>query len=171
MALDSALEGLWTGVHGLRDAVVAMQLTVVEDRPHGSDVVPVQALGDAVHDLLAAVQETLEASSDGLGALRAGGGPGAVRGPLLGAQEAANEAGRLLADQVADRLRLGDLDALAHSRGRAWELWMTGVTEAIDRCGPALWAVQEGLLTCWSELTDRLTVPLAPPATGTGRRS
>lgn len=166
MAMDAALEQLWRCTHELRDAVVAMQLTVVEDRPYGSDVVPVHALGDAVGDLLATVQETLEATSDGLRAVGDRSGPVAVRDALLRAQQAANKAGRLLADEVADRARLGDLDALASSRGRAWGPWMAGVDEAIDRCRPPLRDIQEGLLHCWSELTDRLTEPLAPPATG-----
>lgn len=170
MALEAALEDLWSRLHELRDAIRAMQLTVVEDRPRGSEVVPVQALGEAVGDLLAAVQEALEATSGGLGASRTRGDPGAVRDALIRAQEAANHAGRLLADGVADRARLGDLDDLARSRGRAWALWLAGVTEAVDRCGPPLWAVQRSLLGCWSELTDRLAGQLAPPATDTTRR-
>jgi hypothetical protein len=171
MAMEPAFQYLWTRVHEARDAVVVMQLTVVEDQPRDSDVVPVQALGDAVGDLLAVVQETLEATSDGLRALGANSGPGAVRDALLRAQQAANKAGRVLANEVADRARLGDLDALARSRGRAWGPWMAGVAEAIDRCGPPLWDVQQGLLNCWSELTDRLTEPLTPPAPGPARQS
>jgi hypothetical protein len=170
MTLDSALEHLWTRVHGLRDAVVAMQLTVVEDRPRDSDVVPVEALGDAVGDLLAAVQETLEATSDGLHAIQAGDGHGAVRGALLRAHRAANHAGRRLADDVADRARLGDLDDLTRRRGFAWRPWMAGVVDAVDRCRPPLWAVQESLLGCWSELTDRLAEPSATRATDTTRQ-
>jgi hypothetical protein len=163
--MEPAFEHLWTRVHGLRDAVMAMQLTVVEDRPPDSDVVPVQALGDAVGDLLAAVHDLLEAASDGLGAVQARGETRTVRDSLVRAQEAANLASRLLAEEVGDRARLGDLDGLARSRRRAWGPWMGGVTEAIDRCRPPLWEVQEALLTCWSELTDRLTDPLAPRAT------
>jgi hypothetical protein len=170
MSMESTFEDLWTRVHELRDAVVAMQLTVVEDRPRDSDVVPVQALGNAVGDLLGAVQEALEAASDGLGAVRTRGDPRAVRGALLQAQAATNTAGRLLAEEVGDRARLGDLDALAGSRRRAWGPWMAGVTEAIDRCGPPLWDVQQGLQNCWSELTDHLTEPLAPRATGPARQ-
>jgi hypothetical protein len=165
MAMDPALEELWRCAHELRDAVMAMQLTVVEDRPHNSDVVPVHALGDAVGDLLATVQEMLEATSDGLRAAGDGSGPGTVRDALLRAQQSTGKAGWVLADEVADRARLGDLDALASSRGRAWRQWMAGVDEAIDRCRPPLRDVQEGLLHCWLELTDRLIELLTPPTT------
>jgi hypothetical protein len=165
VALDPPFEHLWARVHGLRDAVVAMQLTVVEDRPPDSDIIPVQALGDAVGDLLAAVQDLLVAASDGLGAVRARGEPRAVRDALVRAQEATNQAAQLLAEEVGDPARLGDLDGLARSRRGAWGPWMGGVTEAMDRCRPPLWDVQRALLGCWSELTDRLTDPLAPRAT------
>lgn len=167
MALEAAFGSLWRQVHELRDAFIAMQLTVVEDRPHESDIVPVQALGDAVADLIGVVQEMLEGTSDGLGAIRTGGKLGAVRGALLRAQQAANDAGRLLASDVADRARLRDLEDLAGNRGRAWGLWMAGVTEAVERCGPPLWDVQRELLSCWSELTDRLVERPAAPATDT----
>jgi hypothetical protein len=170
MALEPAFEHLWTRVHGLRDAVVAMQFTVVEDRPHNSDVVPVEALGDAIGDLLAAVQEAFEATSGGLRAIQAGDGQGAIRGALLRAHRAANRAGRQLADDVADRARLADLDDLARRRGSAWVPWMAGVVDAVDRCGPPLWAVQESLLGCWSELTDRLAEPPATQATEATRQ-
>jgi hypothetical protein len=171
MALQSAFENLWTRVHALRDAVAAMQLMVVEDRPCDSDVVPVQTLGDAVSDLLGSVQEALEATSDGLRALRALGKPSAARGALVRTHEATNKASRRLASEVADRARLGDLDDLARTRGRSWGPWMVGVGEAVDRCGPPLWDVQQGLLACWSELTDRLAEPLVPIATSPAREA
>jgi hypothetical protein len=156
MTLEPALKDLWMCVHGLRDAVVAMQLMVVEDRPRDSDVVPVQALGDAVGDLLAAVQDAVEATSSGMRAVQASREQGAVCGALLRTQEAANHAGRLLAYAVADRARLGDLDDLARRRGAEWGHWTAGVVEAIDRCWRPMWDLQQGLLSCWSELTDRL---------------
>ncbi|HEX8863116.1 MAG TPA: hypothetical protein VGC06_29280 [Actinomycetes bacterium] len=165
MTLESAFESLWQQAHELRDAVRAMQLTVVEDRPNDSDVVPVQSLGDAVGDLLGAVQEVLEATGDGLRAVVAGSGAGAARGALLRAQAAANDAARRLSSDVAERARLRDLEDLADSRGRAWRPWMAGVAEAVDRCGPPLWDVQCCLLTCWSDLTERLAEPPAAPST------
>jgi hypothetical protein len=167
VALQPAFEQLWSRLHELRDAVLAMQLTVVEDRPRGSDVVPVQDLGEAVGDLLAAVQEALAAASDGLAAAGSRSEPAAVPEPLLRAQAAANAAARLLATGVADRARLADLDDLARSRGRAWALWLSGVTEAVDRCGPPLWETQQSLMSCWSELTDRLVGRLVPPTADT----
>jgi hypothetical protein len=167
MALEPAFEHLWTRVHGLREAVVAMQFTVVEDRPRNSDVVPVQSLGDVVGDLLAEVQETLEATSYGLCAVRARNQPGAVRCSLVRAHRSANQAGWRLADGVADRARLEDLDDLARRRGPAWGSWLAGVVDAIERCRPPLRDVQESLLVCWSELTDRVPGLLEPPATDT----
>src|SRR5215218_3215511 len=138
MTPHAPFEVLWVGLHDLRDTVRALELTVVEDRPAGSDVLPVEALGTAAADLLGTVHEAVDAAAAGLRAA----GPDQARAALRRCQERVNEAARRLATEVGAFTRRQDLHALASARGRDWPAWMAEVDHALDRCQEFLGVVQ-----------------------------
>jgi hypothetical protein len=156
MAPHAPFESLWVALHELRDTVRALELTVVEDRPADSQVVPVEDLGAAVADLLGTVHEAVEAAADPLGAPgEPPAGPALARTALSRCQEHVNDATRRLATEVGAFGRRQDLHDLAGARGRDWPAWTAEVDRALDRCHVPLWTVQSALLACWLDLTDR----------------
>jgi hypothetical protein len=156
MSLETSIALLRRELSRLLDAISALRVTVVEDRPARAAVVLVDQLDNLVTDLSSALEEAdaLAARTQEISQ------PQAMLEELRGAvhemhalinRSIACYVGELAAhDRIAQLLEMGD------ERGHGWWEWSQEVKTAIERCAPPLNAVMNALLDAWSELAERL---------------
>lgn len=156
MAIEAAFQTLIGKLGAARDAFASLRLTAVEDRPPRDAVLLVERLGNAVDDLQGWLEESAAA---------AGEAQQAVRHPLDGYR--ARE-GLALAHERFIQLEykfffegisyeeIDELSRFGRRRGREWLGWTGSVIQALDQCRAPLRDVDEALLNCWRELSERL---------------
>jgi hypothetical protein len=165
MDLSPAVEQLWRSLNRLRDALRLLQLTAVEDRPPDSDVLPVEAFGEDVEDVLGLLQEGFEAAARAHAPTGTEPDAQELRRALAVVQDRVDQACLRIGFDLDSHQRLADLDELAADRGGEWPAWTSSVRVALDRCQPPLRATQQTLLACWLELTEPSPAMPGPPST------
>lgn len=153
MAVRAAFERLWESLHRLRATVLALRLAVVEDRPAGIGVHPVQATGDGIEDLLGLVQESLDAAADGLDAATPPLDGQRAGRALAGTQRIFDEIGRRSSSLFAYS-RLSQLARAAYERGGEWEPWVASVLESLEDYPRPMWDAHSAFLKCWEDLAE-----------------
>jgi hypothetical protein len=153
MSLERTFRELCAQCLELRDALLGLRMTVVEDCPQS--VMWADACGDTIEDLLGRVQEMLAAVGQAQQAVRHPQDLDGARLALTEAQESylpiqLRFAAELVSyDQVAELVRLG------RERGRSWQNWVSGVRQALDACQAPIYAVNQALLLCWQDYAER----------------
>ena len=77
---------------------------------------------------------------------------------LAAASHEYNRLWALLYETFGSLQRAADLDELVRSEA-VWRVWVTGLSDALDRCPPSLYEVGEGLAGCWQDLLDGVSLP------------
>lgn len=151
-AAQPALAGLRSHLHEVREALLALRLTAVEDRPAEGDTLAAERLAD---ELEAACAETL-AAVDALDRLRE---PSQSRVEMLAdvhrhLQTAAN----LYWLAFVPRRRQRELNRVARTGGEQWAAWAQALWSAAENVTAALAGALEALPDAW------LTVACPSPA-------
>jgi hypothetical protein len=148
---EKALTALWLQLHGLRDSLRSLSLTIEEDHPPTRAVPqPVQRAAADVADLLGDAGEAIEACASALSASTRQDGPG-VRNDLRTCHERLDVLGRRLADGLTAPERLDDLTTMTRERGPAWHSWRLTALDGIARARTAQWDAHAALVPCWAE--------------------
>ncbi|MBE2222225.1 MAG: hypothetical protein IAF02_11830 [Anaerolineae bacterium] len=156
MTVEAVFQELNQQWYLLREGLMTLHTTVIEDKPLPGDHVLVQRWGDAVDDLVGHLAEG---------------------GVLLGeAQPAASHAADLSqASQLLGRCQvlynhvayhfwsdlagyepMAELIRLGREKGGEWWAWVNSVKEGLDRCRQLLFATNEAFCRCWQEIADRI---------------
>ena len=155
MSLDSALRALRMQLQHLRDSAQAARLTLVEDRP--GDVALVDQRGSRVDDLLGWIEEAVQLARRAEGACKGAGDFQKVRRSLGPCHERVNRMNCSMSDELLSYECVAELAGIARSRGGAWAAWAKGVQDGLRQCQQLLFDVNDALLSCWRELSDRLS--------------
>lgn len=165
--MERALEDLWGRLHELREAVLGLRLTVVEDRPRHDGTLFTDRLTDVAEELAAGLEEAIAAVG---GALEHPSDVGAVRGALGLAHSRVVRTAKAFwealgpADRRLELVRLG-------RRGAEWRAWAGQVLDAAGRCPEPLAAADDALRRAWSEAVERALAPqVAVHATAIGQQ-
>jgi hypothetical protein len=160
--LEHAYQQLQDRLLNLHENLLALHLTITEDRPTAGDVVLIEVFGDAASDLIGLTEEALEAAQHGLAALEVPPDPVQARRQLLGVQQRSNQ---LLERCLMDVLgfdRLSGLAVLGHTRGGEWRAWAVSVKVALEACRMPLLETNQAVQACWSAWSEG---PLLMPPT------
>lgn len=142
-ALDTLAEQLWT----LREALLSLRVTVVEDRPQRGETVLVEALGDAVEDLTGWLAESAATVDRTRRRVRHGNAAQIV--PLLAAVDSHLQQIEAALCQLHSYERLAPLLKMARQQGGEWMSWLHGVGEALKPTQPSAGDVRSALRRCW----------------------
>jgi len=156
MPLESTFQDLSAQLRTLRDALLGLRVTVVEDKPLQGDVVLVDMFGDAADDLLGWLEEALAAAENGQQATEQRIDLDRARRALTTCQERFNRIAQCFSSDLTSYERITELKRLGHRRHGEWLAWANSVKGAVDQCKQPLYEVNQALFLCWQEMTERV---------------
>jgi hypothetical protein len=156
MAMEAAFRELLTELRKLYDTLVALRLTVVEDKPARGDAALVDRLEDTALDVMGLLNEALRAARLAQkGVLGAPDLNGARRG-LTTCQERFHRIERQFAAELVSYEILKDLASLGSERRGEWLPWANSVRSGIEQCREPLDGASKALAACWQEIAERV---------------
>ena len=156
MAVEAAFQTLVVKLGAAREAFESLRLTAVEDRPLRDEVLLVERLGNAVEDLQGWLEEAVAAAGEAQQAVRHPLDGHRARGALALAHERFLRLEYKFFFEGVSYEEIGELSRFGRRRGREWLGWTGSVIQALDQCRAPLRDVDEALLVCWQELSERL---------------
>jgi hypothetical protein len=155
MGLEGAFRELAVLVRQLYDMMLALRLTVAEDKPVKGELSLVGHLEDAILDLMGRLDECHKAAS---AAQRAAGHPtdlDQARRGLASCQDEFHQVESVYADRLASYEKFRDLARVSHEHRGEWIPWARSVKDGIEQCRQPLDAVRKTMAGCWLELAER----------------
>jgi hypothetical protein len=154
MGLEGAFRELSSQLRQLFDMLVALRLTVAEDKPLKGEAALVDHLEDTILDLMGLLDACLKAASAAQNAVGHPVDLDRARRSLAGCQDQFHqiEAGYT---ELASYERLKDLARLGHDRRGEWIPWVGSVKNGIEQCRGPLDAARKTLAGCWLEIAER----------------
>ncbi len=156
MALEATFRELFTELKKLQDTLVALRLTVVEDKPRRGDAVLVDHFEDSILDLMGLLDSCLKAAR---AAHKAAGHPldmDGARRALTTCQDGFHQIERQFAGELVSYERLTDLASLGSERRGEWLPWADSVKQGIEQCRQPLDRASKALAACWQEIAERV---------------
>lgn len=166
MGVDSALQELWERLHAVRETLVALRLTAIEDAP-GPPTAFSDRLGEEVEDLEATLAEAFNA----VGAvLEASDDVERVRVALDVAHHAIGEARERYRLALGSRSPEAELDRLRR-RGARWSGWVDAIRSGAEAAPRQLADADGAVRLSWRELVERAaSSPVQVQATAIGQQ-
>ncbi|MEA2443421.1 MAG: hypothetical protein QOJ12_713 [Thermoleophilales bacterium] len=148
MTTARAAEELWDALCALREPLVALNVTVWEDRPRNDEVMLADSLGDTVVEACGWLEGAIGAVRE---ARDNAGDAAALSDSLVDCGEQFDRLERTFWSGLASYERLAEVDALGGERS-AWRGWSRGVCSSVADCGAVLHQARAALFGCWREL-------------------
>ena len=139
MSVQTAFARLEQEIGRLCETLLALRVTVVEDRPLDEGTLLVDVLGDVAEELLGGARQALAHAREG---------------ELAACHEEYHRLQRRLAADLTSYERIAELIRLGHSRGGEWKAWAGSVRAGAEACRQPLDETGEALLACWQEMTE-----------------
>lgn len=156
MSLEGALGGLRRDIAHLQDAVSALRVTVIEDRPARGSVILVDHLENIVTELFSALEEADAHVAHALQHSQANGALDPLRTALIGIHDVLNRFVAKYVSELSAHDHIAQLLEMGKERGREWRAWTREVKRAIERCVVPMGVVTAAMVECWNEVTERL---------------
>jgi hypothetical protein len=154
--LEATFQDLFTGLRKLRDMLVAVRLTVVEDKPVRSEAALVDHLEDTILDIMGRLDEALKAARVAQKAVANVTDLNGARRALTVCQDRFHRIERQFAQELISYEKLKDLAALGSERRGEWLPWSNSVKQGIEQCRQPLDQVSKALAVCWEEIAERV---------------
>jgi hypothetical protein len=168
MSVEAALQELWSRLHELREALLGLRLTAVEDRPDEGRTALTDRLADESEELAAALEEAIHAVA---GALESQDDVDRVRAGVGVAHREIGRAAQRFWLSLGDGRRQLELVRLARRGGQPWRDWVRSVFAAAEPCASALHAADGAVRSAWDELVERAaTAPIRVEANAIGQQ-
>jgi hypothetical protein len=156
MALEAIFRELSTEMRKVYDTLVALRLTVVEDKPLRGQAALVDRMEDTILELMGWLDEALKAVRAGRSAVANSADLNGARRALAICQERFHRIERQFAADLVSYEMLKDLASLGSERGREWLLWANSVKGGIEQCRQPLDGASKALAGCWQEIAERV---------------
>jgi hypothetical protein len=154
--LEITFQGLLTELRKLHDMLLAVRLTVVEDKPVRSEAALVDHLEDVILDMMGLLDEATKAGRGAQRAVRNVADLNAARRALTICQERFHRIERQFAESLVSYENLKDLTGLGTERRGEWLPWSNSVKQGIEQCREPLDGVSKALANCWQEIAERV---------------
>lgn len=156
MALESTFRDLNSQLKRLQDNLLALRLTVAEDKPLSSEAVPVDRLDDSLLDLMGFVEGCLKESRAAKKAVDPPVDLDRARRSLTTVQEKFHRVERTFTDELVSYEKVRDLVTLSAKRGGEWPSWLRSVKHGLQECRQSLDMASNALAACWQEIAERV---------------
>jgi hypothetical protein len=153
VALETTFGELNNQFKRLQDNLVALRLTIAEDKPLTGEAMLVDRLEDSTTETMGLIEECLSASRL---AQKAVTHPALdrARRALNKCQDRFHRAERQFSDELISYEKLRDLASLGGKRGREWASWAGSVKHGLEQCREPLDGASKAMAACWQELAE-----------------
>jgi hypothetical protein len=155
VSLENTIQSLLTESRKLHDMLLAVRLTVVEDKPVRGEAALVDHLEDTILDIMGLLDDASKAARSAHRAVRNVPDLNGARRALTICQGRFHNIERQFADSLISYEKLKDLASLGNERRGEWLPWSNSVRQGIEQCREPLDAVSEALAACWQEIAER----------------
>lgn len=171
MPLEATFQELFTELRKLHDTLVAVRLTVVEDKPVRGEAALVDHLEDTILEMMGSLDEALKAARLAQKAVGNITNLHAARRALTVCQDRFHRIEQQFAADLVSYEKLKDLTSLGSERRGEWLPWSNSVKEGIEQCRPPLDGTSKALATCWQEIAERVGLTsISVQATNIGQK-
>jgi hypothetical protein len=156
MALEATFRDLYTQLRRLQDTLVALRVTVAEDKPLKGEAALVDYWEDTILELMGSLHECLTAAGV---AQEAVGHPTSLeraRRALTTCQEQFHQAEKQFSADLVSYEKLKALASLASERRGEWRPWVNSVRHGLEQCRSPLDLANKALAGCWQEIAERV---------------
>jgi hypothetical protein len=156
VALEATFRELFIQLRQLNDTLLALRLTVGEDKPLKGEAALVDHFEDAVLDLMGLLDECLKATRV---AQKAVGHPvdlDGARRALAKCQECFHRIERQFSADLVSYEKLKDLASLGSERRGEWLPWAGSVKHGLEQCQQPLNGASKALAACWQEIAEHV---------------
>jgi hypothetical protein len=155
MALEASFRELSSQLGKLHDMLLALRLTIAEDKPLKGEAALVDQFEDSILDLLGSLDESQSAAR---AAQKGVGHPlnlDGARRALTTCQDHFHQIELKYGEELASFERLKDLERLG-GRGGEWRPWAASAKDGVEQCREPLDGVSRALAACWQEIAERV---------------
>lgn len=171
MALEATFRELNTQLKKLQDSLLALRLTVSEDKPLKGEAALVDQLENSILDTMGLLEDCLKGSRASQKAVDSPVDFDRARRALTICQERFHQAERKFSEELVSYEKLRDLAGLSGRRGGPWLAWANTVKHGLEQCRQPLDAVSKALAGCWQEIAERVgTTNISVQATNIGQQ-
>jgi hypothetical protein len=156
MAMEAAFRDLLSELRKVYDTLVALRLTVVEDKPLKGDSALIDRFEDSVLDLMGLLNEALRAARLAQKEIVNTGDLHSARRALTTCQERFHRIEQQFAANLVSYEILKDLASLGSERRGEWLAWANSVKAGIEQCREPLGGASKALAACWQEIAERV---------------
>lgn len=156
MALEAMFRDLYSELKKLQDTLVALRLTVVEDKPVRGEAALVGHLDDTILDIMGSLVDALKAARSAQRAVRYPTNLDGARRALTICQERFHGIEQKFAADLVSYEKLKDLASLGSERRGEWIPWANLAKRGIEECRDPLEAASKALAACWQEIAERV---------------
>lgn len=171
MALEATFRELFIQLRRLNDTLVALRLTVGEDKPRNGEVALVDHFEDTILDLMGLLDECLKSART---AQKAVGHPldmDGARRALAKCQESFHRIEQQFSADLVSYEKLKDLASLGNERRGEWLAWAGSVKHGLEQCRQPLDGASKALAACWQEIAERVGMTsISVQATNIGQK-
>jgi hypothetical protein len=161
MALEAAFCDLAARLGALREELIDLRTTVLEDKPLHGDAALVDVLADAIDDVLGWIEEALTDATTGRQAVEDDLNVHRARRALVACQERYLRIMRRWTLDLLSYDHLAELMRFGRRRGREWRAWTESASSALAASHRTIFDVQEALCRCWQELAEGVSLSRA----------
>lgn len=155
MALETTFREFLNELKKLRDTLVALRLTVAEDKPTKGEAALVDQFEDTILDTLGLLDECLTGARTAQAAVGNRIDLNGARRALSTCQDRFHQIELQFTTNLLSYEKLKDLARLGSERRGEWLAWARSVKQGIEQCRPQLDAASKALACCWEELAER----------------
>lgn len=171
MALEATFRELTSELRKLHDTLIALRLTVVEDKPLKGEAALVDYFEDSILDLLGLLNESMRAARTAQKTVEQEPDLNAARRALNICQDRVHRIEQQFAADMVSYEKLKDLAGLGSSRRGEWLPWSNSVKQGIEQCRPPLEGAVKAMAACWQEIAERVgTTSLSVRTTNIGQK-
>ncbi len=156
MALEATFRELFSELRKLQDMLVAVRLTVVEDKPVRGEAALVDHMEDTILDIMGSLEEGLKSARSAHKAVEHPKDMEGARAALTVCQERFHRIERQFSMDLVSYEKMKDLVALGKERRGEWLPWANSVKDGIEQCRQPLDAANKALAACWQEIAERV---------------
>jgi hypothetical protein len=171
VALEATFRELHSRLKNLQDNLLALRLTVAEDKPPKGEAALVDQFEDSILDAMGLLEGCLNSSRVAQKAVGLPLDMDRARRALTTCQERFHLAAQRFSEELISYEKLRDLASLSQTRGREWTSWAGSVKHGLEQCRQPIDSVGKALSACWQEIAERIgTTSISVQATNIGQQ-